>query len=199
MMTADELRSFELDVADTFNRGEIRAPIHLDGGNEDFLIEAFKSIKPDDYVFCSWRAHYKALLHGVPPSVVKAAIMAGRSIALCFPRYRFLSSAIVGGTLPIALGVALALKRRGQSEKVHCFIGDMTSRGGAFHECAQYAVAWNLPLHLIIEDNGLSVCTSTKDIWNKTELTMVEYGGIISYFKYELRWPHSGSGCRIEF
>jgi TPP-dependent pyruvate/acetoin dehydrogenase alpha subunit len=198
-VTRDELIAFEADIAAEFNAGNIRAPIHLDGGNEDQLIEVFKNIRPTDWVFCSWRSHYRALLHGIPPEKVKAKIMAGHSIALCWPEHRFFSSAIVGGNLPIALGVALSIKWRGGHEKVWAFCGDMTSRGGAFHECAQYATAYSLPLRLIIEDNGLSVCTPTVEVWNNTELTMREYGGIITVLKYKLPWPHSGAGVRVQF
>lgn len=198
-MTAEELIAFEADVATEFNAGHIRAPIHLDGGNESQLIEIFREVGPDDWVLASWRSHYKALLKGIPPEKVKAEIMAGRSIALCFPEHRFLSSAIVGGILPIATGIALSIKRRGGSEKVWCFTGDMTARAGAFHECAQYATAYSLPLRLIIEDNGISVCTPTAGVWNDSELTFREYGGIITILKFALPWPHSGAGKRIEF
>lgn len=89
MMTADQLRSFEAEVAAAFNAGKIKAPVHLDGGNEEPLIETFRHIERHDWIFCTWRSHYKALLHGVPPELVMEEIMAGRSIALCFPGYRF--------------------------------------------------------------------------------------------------------------
>lgn len=194
-MTRDELIAFEADIAAEFNNGKIRAPIHLDGGNEDQLIEVFKNIKPTDHVFCSWRSHYKALLHGVPPAEVKAAIMAGRSISLCFPEYRFLSSAIVGGNLPIALGVALSIKRRGADEKVWAFLGDMSARTGIFHECLSYAVGHGLPITFVIESNGLSVCTNTDEVWGRNGQ---KEGKIISY-SYQLSFPHSGAGKRIQF
>ena len=198
-MTREELIAFESDIAAEFNAGHIRAPIHLDGGNEDQLIEVFKGIRPTDWVFTSWRSHYKALLHGIPPAEVKAEIMAGRSIALCFPEHRFLSSAIVGGNLPHALGVAKSIKLRGGSEKVVAFCGDMTARTGIFHECAQYAEAFDLPVWWVVEKNGLSVCTSVAEVWNNTDLTMREYGRRIAWYEYKLPWPHSGAGVRVQF
>ena len=194
-MTAEELIAFEADVAAEFNAGKIRAPVHLDGGNEEPLIEVFRNIKRDDWVLCSWRSHYKALLHGVPAEKVKAEIMAGRSIALCFPEHRFLSSAIVGGNLPIALGIALGIKRRGGTEMVHAFVGDMTSRTGIFHECAQYAAGHGLPLRFIVEDNGLSVCTPTSEVWGN----VAQNGYKSRWYSYKLPFPHSGAGKRVEF
>ena len=198
-VTAEELIDFEKDIADEFNAGRIRAPIHLSGGCEAQLIEIFRNIKPTDWVFSTWRSHYHALLHGVPPAKVRAEIMAGRSIALCFPEYRFFSSAIVGGTLPIALGVALAIKRRGGSERAWCFIGDMTARAGAFHECIQYALSNNLPIKFIVEDNGLSVCTPTDAVWGFVggETEWVEK--LCFEYEYTLPFPHAGAGVRVQF
>ena len=97
-----------------FNAAKIRAPVHLYSGNEAQMIEIFRDVKPEDWVMCSWRSHYQCLLKGVPRDQVKAEILAGRSISLCFPEYRVVSSAIVGGILPIAVGMALGIKRRGE-------------------------------------------------------------------------------------
>ena len=101
-MTAQDLIAFETEIAETFNAGKIRAPIHLYYGNEEKMIELFRDVKPEDWVFCSWRSHYQCLLKGVPREEVKAEILAGHSISLCFPKQRVVSSAIVGGIIPIA-------------------------------------------------------------------------------------------------
>ena len=126
-MTPEELIAFESDIAAIFNAGKIRAPVHLYSGNESQMIEIFREVKPEDWVFCSWRSHYQCLLKGVPPEEVKAEILAGRSISLCFPKYRVVSSAIVTGVLPIAVGAAMGIKRRGEKARVHCFVGEMTA------------------------------------------------------------------------
>lgn len=78
------------------------------------MIEVFRDIKPEDWVFCSWRSHYPCLRKGVPREVLKAEIVAGRSMSLCFPAYRIVSSAIVTGVLPMAVGAAMGLKRRSE-------------------------------------------------------------------------------------
>ena len=70
-MKVKDLINFENDIADTFNQGKIKAPIHLYSDNEKFLIKFFKKVKKDDWVFCSWRSHYQCLLKGVPKDILK--------------------------------------------------------------------------------------------------------------------------------
>ncbi len=199
-MTADDLIRFETEIADLFNQGRIRAPVHLYDGNEAQMIEIFKGIRKEDWVLCSWRSHYQCLLKGVPPEQVKAEILAGRSISLCFPEYRVVSSAIVTGVLPIAVGLAMAIKRSGGSEKVHCFMGEMTSETGSAHECIKYARRHHLPVHWIVEDNGKSVCTDTRSVWNVEKLTFEENPAEdLTYYTYQSRYPHAGAGVRVQF
>ena len=147
-----------------FNAGKIRSPIHLYSNNEDFLIKFFKRIKKNDWIFCSWRSHYQCLLKGVPPKELKKEIIEGKSISLCFPKYKIYSSAIVGGVLPISVGLALSLKRKKSKHKVYCFLGDMTSETGIAHESIKYSINKKLPIHFISEDNSKSVCTDTKKL-----------------------------------
>jgi len=199
-MTAQELIDFETDIAHEFNSGKIRAPVHLYCGNEEAIISVFAKIKPQDWVFCSWRSHYQCLLKGVPPSEVKAEIMAGRYISLCFPQHRILSSAIVTGVLPIALGVALGIKRRNGNEKVWCFMGEMTSETGVAHECIKYARSHGLPIHWVVEDNEKSVCTDTRKAWNLSKLTFEDVqASDITYYRYTSKYPHAGAGQRVQF
>jgi pyruvate dehydrogenase E1 component alpha subunit len=199
-LTAHDLIAFETEIADAFNRGQIRAPVHLYSGNEEAMIEVFRRIRPDDWVLCSWRSHYQCLLKGVPREQVKAEILAGRSISLCFPEYRVLSSAIVTGVLPIAVGIALAIQRTGGTNRVFCFMGDMTSETGVAHECIKYSQNHNLPIHFIIEDNGKSVCTDTRAAWNQSVLTYERQPHPrVTYYKYESRYPHAGAGQRVQF
>ena len=191
-LTVDDLVAFEEDIASLFNDGKIRAPVHLESGNEVSLIKVFEDVRPEDWVLCSWRAHLKCLLKGVPPTVLKEAIMRGESMGLCFPEYRILSSAIVGGNLPIALGIAKALKlpEVRSNARVHCFLGDMTARTGIADECIRYSA--DLPIRWIVEDNGISVCTPTDDVWP------TGYPQIKRYH-YESIYPHAGAGVRVQF
>jgi len=196
-MTPADLIAFEQEIADIFNRGEIRAPVHLySEGAAAPMIEVFKTIGPDDYVLCSWRSHFQCLLKGVPPERLKADILAGRSISLCYPDFKILSSAIVGGVLPIALGIAWAIKRGGERNRVHCFMGDMTAMTGIARECVAYSYGHDLPIRWIVEDNGKSVMTDTQEVWGGERLS-----GHVQYesYRYDLTWPHAGAGKRVEF
>jgi len=196
--TKEDLIAFEEDIANIFNEGKIRAPVHLYYGNEDKMLEIFKSINREDWVMCTWRSHYQCLLHGVPKDKLKKAILDGKSITLAFPEHRVLSSAIVGGILPIALGVAMGIKKSGGTNKVWVFVGDMSAETGTFHECWKYAVAFGLPITFIVEDNNKSVCTPTDEVWNNFGGKYKECGKVI-YYKYESKYPHAGAGKRIQF
>ncbi len=199
-MKKTDLIAFEEDIAAEFNAAHIKAPIHLYYGNEEKMIDIFKNIRPQDWVLCSWRSHYQCLLKGVPREELKAEIMAGRSISLCFPKYRILSSAIVTGVLPIAVGLGMAIKRSGKDERVFCFMGEMTSETGSAHECIKYAKNHALPVHWVIEDNGKSVCTDTRETWNATKLTYEDCTDPnITYYRYETKYPHAGAGQRVQF
>ena len=199
-MTAQDLIAFETEIADLFNAAKIRAPIHLYYGNEEQMIGLFRDVKPEDWVFCSWRSHYQCLLKGVPREELKAEILAGHSISLCFPRQRVVSSAIVGGIIPIAVGAAMGLQRRGEKGMVHCFAGEMTSETGIFHESVKYSHNHQLPIRFIVEDNGKSVCTDTREAWNQPVLTY-EHGRhpLVTYYRYQTRYPHAGAGQRVQF
>ena len=199
-MQKEELIKFEDEIAEIFNSGKIKAPVHLYHGNEEQIINIFKNIKKDDWIFCSWRSHYQCLLKGVPENEIKDEILAGRSISLCFPKYKIYSSAMVGGSLPIAVGTALSLKRKNSKNKVYCFMGEMTSETGIAHECVKYSRNFKLPIHFIVEDNEKSVCTETRKVWNQKKLS---YEGIsdeyVTYYHYELKYPHAGAGKRVQF
>lgn len=197
-MTVEELIAFESDIAAEFNAGHIKAPVHLYSGGEKELIRIFEDIRPQDWVACSWRSHYQCLLKGVPPADLKSEIMAGRSISLCFPKYNVVSSGIVGGILPIAVGIAMGLRRRGETSKVHCFLGDMTAETGIAHECIKYSTNFDLPIQFHIEDNGKSVCTDTQKIWGKVKWRTVNTH--CDRFSYTPgRYPHAGAGERVQF
>lgn len=201
--TATQLAAFEDDIAAEFNAGRIKAPVHLESGNEERLIRIFRDhIQADDWLLCTWRSHLKCLLKGVPPAVLKAEIMAGHSMGLCFPDYRILSSAIVGGILPIAVGLAMGLKRQGSANRVICFVGDMTEASGIMHECVQYATsAHQLPLLFVVEDNGKSTNTPTRETWGSQYELHYGYTPLrnVLRYQYQSKYPHSGAGQWVQF
>ena len=203
MLTKEDLIDFENDIAACFDDAQIRAPVHLYNGNEEQMLEIFRKhdIGDDDWVFGSWRSHYQCLLKGVPPEKLKAAILKGRSISLCFAEQKVLCSGIVTGVIPIAVGAAIDIKRRGLPGKVYCFMGDMTSETAAAHVNIKYARNHKLPIHFIVEDNGKSVCTDTRATWGAEKLTYEDVNDeYITYYSYDAsKWPHAGAGRRVQF
>jgi len=200
LWTIQKLEEFETQIAELFNAGMIKAPVHLSDGSEAALIEIFKEIKSEDYVFCSWRSHYQCLLKGVPASEVMDEIMIGHSISLGFPEYRVFSSAIVGGQVPIAVGAAKAEKMKNSGAHVWCFLGDMTSETGISQTSIRYAETHDLPITFIIEDNGISVLTDTRDVWASKTLRFNERESLkVRSFSYKSKYPHSGAGVRVQF
>lgn len=196
--TAEELIAFEDKVKEEFDAGRVNGPVHLAGGNELQLIEIFKDISPEDWIFSTYRSTYHALLHGVAPDRVMREIVAGRSLSLNFPDHRFFTSAIVGGCLPISVGVAAGIKCRGWSEKVWVFVGDMAASGGMHHDCVVYADINELPITFVIEDNGYSTNTPSADAWGcrsgcRSPKTMSDR---TIHYRYERTHPHYGSGRR---
>lgn len=199
--TPEQLFAFEEDIAQSFLRKEVLAPIHLAGGNERQLIEIFREhVNESDWVLGQWRSHYHCLLKGVPPEKVKAAILAGKSISLCFPEYRILCSGIAGGIAPIAVGIAMGIQRKGEAKqrKVCAFLGDMTAEMGCVHEAMKYADSFELPILWVIEDNGLSVQTPTDATWGELVIPAGSRYGAIRY-RYTLSRPHVGCGKWVSF
>jgi len=198
--TVDSLKAFELKMAELFNAGAIRAPVHLSDGSEASLIEIFTKVQKDDWVFCSWRSHYQCLLKGVGPEILESAIVEGRSIALCFPEVNLYSSAIVAGQIPLAVGAALSLKLGRKEAHVWCFIGDMTSETGMAQTAIRYSEKHDLPITFVVEDNGISVLTETRTVWNSKTLRFEESSSSkIRSYKYESKYPHAGAGVRVQF
>ena len=128
-------------------------------------------------------------------------ILAGKSISLCFPKYKIFSSALVGGALPIAVGIAMSIKYKKEKDcKVYCFMGEMTAETGIAHECIKYSRNFKLPIHFIVEDNEKSVCTDTREAWNQKKLSFENINDeYVTYYKYKTTYPHAGAGMRVQF
>lgn len=199
-ISKDELTQFENEVAELFNSGAIRAPVHLYSGNEQEMIDIFRHIRSQDWVFCTWRSHYQCLLKGVDKHDLISEIKNGKSISLNFPKLRIYSSAIVGGCIPWAVGVSLVIARKKLDEHVYCFMGDMTSETGIAQTSIQYARNHELPITFIVEDNNHSVLSDTRKVWNTSSLRYESMlcSQVMGY-KYESKWPHAGAGKRVQF
>jgi len=193
-LSKEELIAFEKDIEKEWDEGNIKAPVHFSGGNEEQLIKIFENINENDWIFSTHRSHYHALLKGVPIDFVKKEIMECRSIHLNNREHKFFTSAIVGGALPIALGTALGLKLKNSKDHVWVFVGDMASEMGVFHEATKYAKRNDLPITFVIEDNGVSVDTPTQKCWGECNNS----DNIIKY-DYKRIYPHYGCGRWVIF
>jgi TPP-dependent pyruvate/acetoin dehydrogenase alpha subunit len=194
-MKKKDLLKFEEKIKKIYESGKIKAPIHLSGNNEEPLIKIFKKIKKNDWVLSTWRNHYHALLKGIPEKWLEKEIVNGRSMGINNLKYKFYSSAIVGGIIPIALGIAKGMKLKKKKNVVWAFIGDMTFETGGFHECYKYAKNHKLPLKFIVEDNNLSTNTPTDKVWVKKSKIPRD----IIYYKYKRKYPHHGTGGWVLF
>ena len=206
-MTKTDLIDFEKKVAEAFERGEIKAPVHLSGGNEETLIELFNYINKEDWVFSNHRNHYHYLLHTGDKEGLWNEIMGldsgvcsgnSRSMHTCNIDRHFLSSAIVGGCCSIAVGVALGLKWRGSKQKVWCFVGDGATDTGWFFEALRYAEANDLPIKFIIENNNRSVETSIEGRWSKGVMCQIKTSKVIVYY-YVPTTKHVGTGKWVDW
>lgn len=197
-ITKNFLVNFEKEIFVDYNLGKIKGPIHLSNGNEKELINIFRYINHKDWVFSNWRNHYHALLHGLDPEKVKKFIYEGKSMSVSCKNKNFLSSSIVNGTIPIALGVAIALKKDKKKEKVWCFLGDMAGESGVFYEAYKYSINFNLPITFIIEDNNLSTNSPTNIVWGRKKFDNNLFSKAI-YYKYKNKYPHHGTGKWVTF
>jgi TPP-dependent pyruvate/acetoin dehydrogenase alpha subunit len=193
--TPEKLIRFENRIVEHWEAGKIRGPIHLSNGNEEQLIEIFKRVSENDWVFSTWRSHYHWLLKGISADYAEALILDGKSITLCDIDDKFYASAIVGGTLSIALGVAMGIKQKGSDEKVYVFIGDMSFESGIFYEVHKYARNFDLPIVFVVEDNAVSTYTPTEATWN----TKREIPSDVIHYTYKSKYPHYGSGKWVVF
>lgn len=194
--TKDDLINFEDKIVSHWESGKIKGPVHLSGGNEDELIEISKRIKSNDWVFSTWRSHYHALIKGISPEWLEKEILDGRSITIVNKNEKFYSSAIVGSTISIAVGVALGNKISNNDEIVWCFIGDMAFETGGFYEMHKYSKNYNLPIRFIVEDNGISTNTPTIETWGGIKRDIPDD---VIWYDYKNKWPHYGTGKWITF
>ncbi len=195
-MNSEELKNFEREIIEMWEKAEIPYPIHFSGGNEEKLIEIFKQIKPGDYIFSTHRSHYHYLLAGGSKEKLKQMIARGDSMHVFDKSLNFLTSSIVAGTPAIAVGVALALKKNKSDKHVWCFVGDGAEDEGHFYEAVRYADGHELPCTFIIEDNNRSVETPKKKRYGRSRM---EWPSCVKRYFYNSPYPHVGTGNLVDF
>ena len=190
--TPDGLRSFVDKIAEHHDAGRLPFALHLPGGNEEQLIDIFSNINEGDYVLSTHRNMYHALLHGLPPEEVEEKILNGRSMFMFDRERNFYVSAIIGGPVAIAVGIAWALKRKGSDQRVWCFLGDGTEDTGHFAEAVRYVNGFDLPCTFIIEDDCMAVEAPKERRWGTNE--DLEWPSCVIRYHYTKTRPHIRTG-----
>lgn len=163
------IRAFETRVHDLLATGAIHGTSHLCAGQEAVAVGACAAIRQNDFVMSNHRGHGHFLAKGGDPRRLMAELWGkvdgcsrgrGGSQHVACKEIGFLgSNGITGGGIPIALGAALAIKIRGDNSIVLCFFGDGASNQGTFHESANMAAIWELPIIFVCENNLYGMST----------------------------------------
>jgi pyruvate dehydrogenase E1 component alpha subunit len=143
--------------------GLVKGTTHLAAGHEAVAVGTSAALRPDDYVFATYRGHHHAIARGATPEACLAELMSratglcagkGGSMHLTVASGNMLGSyAIVGSHLPIACGAAWSAKLRGSGQVAVAFFGDGATNIGAFHEALNLAAVWRLPVLFVCENN----------------------------------------------
>jgi len=163
-------RRFEERCAEAYALGKIGGFCHLYIGQEAVSTGTLSVLRPDDYIITTYRDHGQALARGISARSIMAELFGrkdgvsggkGGSMHLFSKEHNFLGGhGIVGGHVPIATGVAFAIKYRGGDQVIICFMGESVVNTGAFHEALNMAGLWKLPVVYIIENNRYGMGTS---------------------------------------
>ncbi len=163
------IRRFEEKCAELYTREKIRGFLHLYIGEEAVAAGVMQALQREDAIVSTYREHGHALVRGMSAGSVMAEMFGkqegcsrgrGGSMHLFDKALRFYGgNAVVGGGLPVAIGLALADKMRSQSHVTCCFFGDGAVAEGEFHECMNLAALWQLPVLFICENNRYAMGT----------------------------------------
>jgi len=174
------IRRMEEKCAELYGTGKIRGFLHLYIGEEACAVGALHALTEEDNVVATYREHGHALARGVPMNAIMAEMFGkvtgcsrgrGGSMHLYDASRRFYGgNAIVGGGLPLAVGLALADKMQGIQRTTACFFGDGAVAEGAFHEAMNLAALWHLPVLFCCENNYYGMGTALARAEAQTDL-----------------------------
>lgn len=174
------IRRMEEKAAELYGAGKIRGFLHLYIGEEAVAVGALHALQADDAVVATYREHGHALVRGVSMNAIMAEMFGkqegcsrgrGGSMHLFDAATRFYGgNAIVGGGLPLAVGLALADQLLKKQRITACFFGDGAVAEGAFHESMNLAALWRLPVLFCCENNLYAMGTSLARSESQTDL-----------------------------
>jgi pyruvate dehydrogenase E1 component alpha subunit len=172
-------RRFEEKAEEGYAIGKIGGFCHLHIGQEGAAAGTILPLRKDDYVISAYREHTQALAKGVEPDSVMAELFGradgasggkGGSMHIFDADLRFMGGhGIVGAQVPLAAGMAWAIKYRGGDQVVICFMGDAAVNQGAFHEAMNMSAIWDLPAIYVVENNAYGMGTAFSRV-SRTEI-----------------------------
>ena len=164
------IRRFEEKAAELYSAGKIRGFLHLSIGEEAVSVAAMAALSGADNVVSTYREHGHALARGLPPGAIMAELFGkangasrgrGGSMHIFDVSRRFYGgNAIVGGGLPLAVGLALADRLQQRAAITACLFGDGAVAEGEFHESMNLASLWRLPVLFLCENNYYAMGTA---------------------------------------
>ncbi len=176
------VREFEERCAQLYGETKIRGFLHLYIGEEAVATGVVSCLEPDDSVIATYREHGHALLRGLSARSIMAEMFGsvdgcskgrGGSMHLFDSETRFFGgNAIVGGHLPVAVGLALASKMQGTDAVTACFFGEGAMAEGEFHEALNLAALWDAPVLFCCENNLYAMGTSLRTSESETNLAL---------------------------
>lgn len=164
------IRCFEDRCAELYSAGKIRGFLHLYNGEEAVAVGVMQSLQPTDAIAGTYREHGHAIARGISMRTLMAELL-GKQAGCCRGRggsmhifdtaARFYGgNAIVGGSLPLALGLGLAEKLQDRTAIAVCFFGEGAAAEGEFHESMNLASLWSLPVLFVCENNYYAMGTA---------------------------------------
>ena len=175
------IRRFEERCVELYSQALIRGFMHLYIGEEAVAVGVLATLTPDDNVVATYREHGHALARGIPANSIMAEMFGkvegcsggrGGSMHLFDAGARFYGgNAIVGGGLPVAVGLALADRMQGRPAVTVCFFGEGAVAEGEFHESINLAALWDLPVVFCCENNRYAMGTSLERSESDVDLT----------------------------
>jgi pyruvate dehydrogenase E1 component alpha subunit len=176
------IRRFEEACAELYSATRIRGFLHLYVGEEAVATGVLAALEPDDAVLTTYREHGHALARGIPAESIMAEMFGrqsgcsrgrGGSMHLFDAERNFVGgNAIVGGGIPMAVGLALADHLRGRDRVTACFFGEGAVAEGEFHESMNLAALWHLPVLFCCENNLYAMGTAIRTEHAATDLAL---------------------------
>jgi pyruvate dehydrogenase E1 component alpha subunit len=166
------IRRFEESAEDAYMRGLVHGTMHLSIGQEASAVGVCTALETSDFITSTHRGHGHCIAKGAQVSRMFAEFF-GKEDGYCRGRGGSMhiadvstgnlgANGIVGGGIPIAVGVALSMKKQKRRSVVVSFFGDGANNEGVFHEALNMASVWKLPVVFVCENNGYGMSTSTE-------------------------------------